>query len=212
MANYFVFIVLWVQLFTSKDLHLPNVAELSNSNFTTNNREKLLAKKGKEALQFCKVKHYNTQFCILINLGIHSGLNRFVVYDLQQQKAIKYFPVSHGCGQHWWGFTNSKENPEFSYQNGSHLSSLGKYRVGQRAASAWGVNIKYFLHGLDANNKNAFARQIVFHSWSLVSDTEIYPSGTPEGWGCPAISNKNFIWLDPKLQASKLPVLMWIYR
>jgi hypothetical protein len=46
----------------------------------------------------------------------------------------------------------------------------------------------------------------------VVSDEEVYPNGTPEGWGCPTISNKSFLKLDPILKASNKPVLMWIYK
>ena len=75
-----------------------------------------------------------------------------------------------------------------------------------------GVKIKYTLYGLDSTNSNAFKRLIILHSWELVPDEEIYPDGTPEGWGCPAISNKNFMIIDSMLKNSPKPVLMWIYK
>jgi hypothetical protein len=40
----------------------------------------------------------------------------------------------------------------------------------------------------------------------VVSDEEIYPAGTPEGWGCPTISNKSFLLIDKILQKSEKPV------
>jgi hypothetical protein len=46
----------------------------------------------------------------------------------------------------------------------------------------------------------------------MVSDSATYPTGTPEGWGCPAISNKNFKLIDPLLQKTNKSVLMWIYE
>ena len=55
-----------------------------------------------------------------------------------------------------------------------------------------GVKIKYVLHGLDSTNSNALKRYIVFHWWEAVSDDEVYPDGTPEGWGCQTISNNSF--------------------
>ena len=100
----------------------------------------------------------------------------------------------------------------FSNIDGSHCSSLGKYKIGNRAWSDWGINVKYVLHGLENTNSNAQARYIVFHSWEKVSDTEIYPDGTPEGWGCPTISNKNMKIVDAMLKKSNKPVLMWIYN
>ena len=105
-----------------------------------------------------------------------------------------------------------KSDPEFSNKDGSHCYSLGKYKLCERAYSDWGINVKYVMHGLESTNNNALARTIVFHSWDQVSDNEIYPEGTPEGWGCPTISDNSFKLIDPLLKKSKQPVLMWIYK
>jgi hypothetical protein len=67
------------------------------------------------------------------------------------------------------------------------------------------------LHGLESSNSNALKRVVVFHSWEVIPDDEPYPSGTPEGWGCPAISDKDFLKIDAWLQ-NKKKVLMWIYN
>jgi hypothetical protein len=72
------------------------------------------------------------------------------------------------------------------------------------------VNVKYLLHGQDATNNNATKRAIVFHSWEKITDEEIYPKGTIEGWGCPAISNRAMIQMDKLIQHSNKKVLMWI--
>lgn len=168
--------------------------------------------KAKEALQFCKTKKYNENFCILIDMSIHSGLNRFFIYDFKKKEVTHKMLVGHGCGENPWSFDFSKDNPSFSNIDGSHCSSLGKYKIGNRAWSDWGINVKYVLHGLENTYSNAQARYIVFHSWEKVSDTEIYPDGTPEGWGCPTISNKNMKIVDAMLKKSNKPVLMWIYN
>jgi hypothetical protein len=119
--------------------------------------------------------------------------------------------VGHGCGDNPWNNDFSKENPKFSNTDESHCSSLGKYKIGERTYSNWGVHVKYVLHGLELTNSNAFKRFIVFHSWEVISDEEVYPDGTPEGWGCPTISDKSFKIIDPMLKLSAKPVLMWIY-
>lgn len=90
-------------------------------------------------------------------------------------------------------------------------TSLGKFRIGERGYSNWGVNVKYLLYGLEASNKNAMRRAIVFHSWDAIPEEDVYPRGSPEGWGCPAISNNSFRNIDPMLKNSSRPVLMWIY-
>lgn len=173
---------------------------------------KLARLKAKEAFDFCKSEDINTDFCILIDMSLHSGVKRFFLWDYKKDTISYGCLVSHGCGDNPWSNDLSKENPKFSNQPGSHCSSLGKYIIGERGYSDWGVHIKYVLYGLEASNNNALSRIIVFHSWEAVADKEIYPKGTPEGWGCPAISNNSFTIIDPILTASELPVLMWIYN
>lgn len=169
-------------------------------------------KKAEEALEFCKNKKMNTDFCILIDMSLHSGVNRFVVWDFQQNKITKRYLVGHGCGTNSWSRDESKENPEFSNEDGSHLSSLGKYKLSERGHSDWGINVKYLMQGLEETNNNALKRFIVFHSWDLMSDGEVFPDGSPEGWGCPTISNNAMRKIDPMIQRSQKPVLMWIYQ
>jgi hypothetical protein len=168
--------------------------------------------KAKEALAYCKSKNFNTDFCILIDMSLHSGVNRFLVWDFKGDSIMHRFLVGHGCGDSPWSSDQSKENPVFSNEDNSHCSSLGKYKIGERGYSNWGVNLKYVLHGLESSNSNALKRVIVFHSWEMISDEEVYPAGTPEGWGCPAVSNNSFRIVDPLLRASTKPVLMWIYK
>jgi len=185
-----------------------------NAEFIAKEKEDLFPRtkaKADEALAYCKTNKFNTDFCILIDLRIHSGLKRFFVWDFNKDTIIDSFLVSHGCGSNPWATDYTKENPVFSNEDGSHCSSLGKYKIGQRAYSNWGVNIKYVLHGLEKTNNNALARYIVFHSWEATPTEEIYPEGTPEGWGCPTLSNEKFQLLDPILQGVKSPVLMWLY-
>lgn len=168
--------------------------------------------KAKEALKFCKKNNYNQDYCILIDMSVHSGLNRFFLYDFKKDTISMKMLVGHGCGNYPWSQDWSRAKPGFSNVDGSHKSSLGKYKIGQRAWSDWGINVKYVLHGLEKTNSNAQNRYIVFHSWEKVPEKEVYPDGTPEGWGCPTISNENMKIIDPMLKVSKKPVLMWIYN
>jgi hypothetical protein len=168
--------------------------------------------KANEALAFCNKKEFNTDFCILIDMSLHSGIKRFFVWDFQKDTIVESFLVGHGCGDNPWSYDFSKDKPTFSNKDGSHCSSLGKYKLGERGYSNWGIHVKYLMHGLETTNSNALARTIVFHSWEDVTDEEVYPSGTVEGWGCPTISNNSMQLIDPKLKASEKPVLMWIYN
>jgi hypothetical protein len=72
--------------------------------------------------------------------------------------------------------------------------------------------VNYKLHGLESSNSNAYDRLIVLHSWNDVPDSETYPNGTPEGWGCPAISNNLMKQVDSLLKLQSKPVLLWIFQ
>lgn len=170
-----------------------------------------LKKKASEALVFVKENKMNDKKFILIDMNRHSGLKRFYVWNVEKDTIEKSYMVSHGCCDKPWGSDRTKKNPTFSNVPESHCSSLGKYKLGERGFSNWGVNTKYFMHGLDSTNSNAYSRVIVFHSWEEVPDNEIYPNGTPEGWGCPAISNEAFKEIDSWLKKSEKSTLMWIY-
>ncbi|MGX7666738.1 murein L,D-transpeptidase catalytic domain-containing protein [Flavobacterium pedocola] len=171
-----------------------------------------LKRKSEEAKKFCEAKKLNTDFYFLIDLKKHSGLKRFYVWDFKKDTITNAFMVSHGCGNNPWGRDYSKENPEISNTNGSHASSVGKYVIGKRGYSNWGINVNYLLHGKDLTNSNAQQRQIVLHSWEEVTDEEIYPAGTAEGWGCPAVSNASMKVIDEMLKMSNKNVLMWVIK
>jgi hypothetical protein len=168
--------------------------------------------KADEAYKYCEQAGLSTDFCILIDMSIHSGKYRMFVYDFERDSVIIEGLCSHGCGDSNWGSDATKTKPKFSNVSESHCSSLGKYRIGNRGYSNWGINVNYKLHGLEKTNSNAYKRLIVFHSWNMVPDKELYPKGTPEGWGCPAISDDNMKAIDKLLKRIKTPVLMWIYE
>lgn len=165
----------------------------------------------KEAQQYCKTKNLNQNKFILIDLGLHSGYKRFFVYDFKKKAISKSYMVSHGCGDNQWGRTSSKEKPQISNEFDSHCSSLGKYVILDRGVSQWGIKVNYILQGKDKTNSNARSRAIVLHSWDAIPDNEVYPEGTPEGWGCPAVSNESMKEIDELLKTNK-KVLMWIIK
>lgn len=82
-----------------------------------------------------------------------------------------------------WGETRSKQKAILSNVDGSHCSSNGKYIIGERGYSNWGINVNYKMHGLEKTNSNTFRRQIVLHSWEKVADKEIYPKRYSRGLG-----------------------------
>lgn len=172
-------------------------------------RRTILLQKADSAFLFCKKNKMDTTFCLLADMKMHSGKIRFFLFDFQTKSILDSGMVSHGCGANPWGKTSSKYNSSFSNKDGSHCTSLGKFKIGQRNYSQWGIHVNYFLYGLEVTNNNAYKRTIVLHSWDDVPEGEVYPDGTPEGWGCPAINNSLMERIDQKLQLAKSAVLLW---
>lgn len=173
--------------------------------------QKRLEQKATEAIAFCEKNNYNTDFCILIDMKIHSGRNRMFVWNFKTKSIDKKALCAHGCGK--GDNLSTGATPVFSNTEGSLCSSLGKYKLGIRSYSQWGINVHYKMYGLEKTNSNAYKRIIVFHSHTPMPDKEIYPQHLPMGWsfGCPVTSNKMMTYMDKKLQNSKKPTLMWIY-
>lgn len=160
-----------------------------------------------EALTFAKKNKLDTTICIMIDMSLPSGKNRLFVYDFQQKKTIISGLYAHGVGG---GSTATK--PLFSNKVGSNCTSLGKYKVKNRAYSNWGINIHYKMYGLEETNNNAFKRIVVLHSYTPVPNHEIYPR-TLFGIsaGCPVISDDKMSQIDKLLIKKKKAVLLWIY-
>lgn len=163
-----------------------------------------------EALAFCQSKNFNQDYYFLIDLSIHSGKNRFFVYDFKANKVTDSKLVTHGSCDVLETNADKWEKAKFSNTTDSHCSMKGKFSIGSRDYSKWGINVKYWLNGLENSNSNAVKRVVVLHSWSAVSDNEIYPKYSPLSWGCPAVSDEFMTQLDAKLKQSKKPVLLWI--
>lgn len=173
--------------------------------------EKELKTKATEALNFCKENNFNTDFCILIDMSIHSGKNRMFIYDFKKEVVERSSLCAHGSGKGNKKSTGDK--PLFGNEEGSLLTSLGKFKIGARAYSQWGINVHYKLHGLEKTNDNAFQRIVVLHSYTPVASKEIYPNHLPMGYshGCPVTDDNTMTYLDEKLKNTKKPVLLWIY-
>lgn len=169
----------------------------------------LYLSKIEEAKQFCNKNKMNTEFCFLVDFSKHSGKNRFYVYSFKEKRILYSGLVCHGIGKN-----STPQKPIYSNEIGSNCSSLGKYKIGKRAYSNWGINIHYKMHGLEKTNSNAFKRNVVLHSYDYVSETEIYPSHLTMGWslGCPVVSNNLMKNIDTLLKKTKKPTLIWIFE
>jgi hypothetical protein len=166
----------------------------------------------KKAFEYCKKNNLNESYYFLVDLSVHSGKKRFYVCDFLKEKITDRYMVSHGCGSIFWSRDFSKENAEISNEVDSHCSSIGKYIIGKKGVSNWGIKVNYQLSGMDKTNSNASKRAIVLHSWNAINENEVYPDGVPEGWGCPAVSNNSLKEIIKKIDASPKRILLWIIK
>lgn len=166
---------------------------------------------GDEAYNFIRNNGYYEGFCVLIDMSIPAGKDRFFLYDPVNKRILDQGLTTHGtCNGP--GKPAHEADSKYSNYPDSHCSSLGKYRIGNRDYSSWGINVKYWLHGLESSNNNAVRRVVVLHSWDAVPDFEMHPLSPPRSWGCPAVSNDFMRRLDERLQQVSQPVLLWIFE
>jgi hypothetical protein len=163
-----------------------------------------------EAYTFCQSNEMNTDFYYLVDFRVHSGKDRFFVFDFNSETYMQKGLVTHGACDVFEPNPTKYEKAKFSNRNNSHCSSKGKYKIGSRDFSSWGIHVKYWLHGLEPANSNAKDRVVVLHSWSAVEDNETFPVFSPLSWGCPAVSDNFMTQLDKQLKATKKPTLLWI--
>jgi len=147
---------------------------------------------------------YSTKLAFFVDMRLPSGKNRFFVYDLDADTVRMAGLVAHGSGGHTFSLT-----PNFSNVNGSNCSALGRYRVGGAYAGRFGR--AYTLHGLDSTNDNALARHIVLHSFSCVPEGETDPYPICNSQGCPMVAPVFMQRLQPLIDGSKKPLLLWIF-
>ena len=163
-----------------------------------------------EAYIYAIKNSLNTNYFILIDMKIHSGLNRFFLWDFDTNQIVYSTLATHGSCDIYEP-NEDYGTPKFSNKNNSHCSSLGKYKIGAKGSSVFGMGIKYELQGLENTNSNAGLRSIVLHSWEIVPEEEIYPNHIPLSWGCPAVSNNAMIYLNEFIQKqSNKKILLWI--
>ncbi|WP_291924382.1 murein L,D-transpeptidase catalytic domain-containing protein [Chitinophaga sp.] len=164
----------------------------------------VLRRKADQLKQYAAAHGYNTHYAFLADFKVFSGGRRFVCYDLQQHKIISTGLVSHGQGP-----DVRAEKVVFSNVEGSHCSSLGKYRIGGKYSGRFGT--AYKLYGLDSSNSNAFNRFVVLHSYPSVPSVAQL-EGIVRSDGCPMLNPAYFATLEPYIDQASHPILLWIYR
>ena len=168
-----------------------------------------LQAKADTAKRYCRDKNFDTNYCMLVDMSVHSGKNRFFVWDFTKDTIAYSSLCCHGYGK-----GSSESEPVFSNTPNSYCTSLGKYKTGARSYSNWGINIHYKLHGLEKTNNKAFDRIFVLHSYGYVPRNEICPDDLPLGYsqGCPVIDSGVMTIMDNMLKKTKKPMLLWIYN
>ena len=164
-----------------------------------------------QAKSFAVKSGLDTTICFLADMSVHMGKKRLVVYDFQKDSILREMIVTHGSAGSKGLKSSGPDEPVFSNIPGSYASSLGKYKIGKRSYSNWGINIHYKLHGLESTNNNAFKRIIVLHSYINVDKEEVFPDYPPYSLGCPMVSNEDMRYLDDLLKKKK-DVLLWMYN
>lgn len=158
-------------------------------------------RKALTALEFCKKNNLNTDYCIFVDFSKHPGKKRYVIYNLKEKK-IEYSSV---CA-------NGLNRNEFSNKEGSHLSSLGKYKV-TSIVSKMGIGEEgIIIEGLESSNNNARKREILIHSHkSVYYNPGTYPFNffyKNLSWGCFVIDKIAF----NKTKEFSKPLLLWAYN
>lgn len=205
---FFVTIFAFLCFYSCNKNELKAQVKESDKQEIRENFEEKLQQKADSALVYIKENKLNPNYAILVDMSIHSGKYRFFVWDFKNKETVHSSLCAHGYGK-----GSTQDVPVFSNQEGSYCSSLGKYKLGIRSHSKWGINIHYKLHGLEKTNSNAYKRIVVLHSFDPVSSEEIYPNHLPLGWsqGCPVVDNETMRYLD-KLLSKEKDVLFWIYK
>ena len=156
-----------------------------------------------DAKNFVAKNKFNEEVCFIINMKLHSGKNRFFVYDLKKDSVQMAGLVAHGnCYQYWL------EGRKYNNEIGDGCTSLGKYKVGNPYNGKFGR--AYKLHGLDKTNNNAFARFVVLHSYECVPETET-DEDICQSNGCPMVSPGFLKNLQQIIDKSGKPILLYIY-
>ncbi|MCL9805514.1 murein L,D-transpeptidase catalytic domain family protein [Flavobacterium amniphilum] len=151
-----------------------------------------------------KNKEYNDQVTFLVDMKIHSGRNRFFIYDLQSDKVTDKGLVAHGSGSE----TNTVGKLKFSNVNNSLCTALGKYSIGYSYNGKFGK--AYKMYGLDKTNDNAYLRNIVLHKYKDVPYEEQIDE-ICNSYGCPMVNETFYKRIEKIIDNSDKKILLYIY-
>ena len=202
----FVLTPIFVILFSSFNNGLEITENRANEVvITTSPTEQRLLDRVKTIKQFIGTNSkYNNELAFFIDMRVMSGKNRFIVYDLKNNKILDQGLVAHGIGSE----TDNKPELKFSNNGSSFCTSLGKYSIGKNYIGKYGK--AYKLYGLDASNSNAFARSIVLHKYDKVPYEE-QERAIVHSLGCPMVNELYYDRIEKIIDNSKRNIIMDIY-
>ena len=182
-----------------------SVEKLHRSSSLTSLTEQRLLDRVKTIKQFISTNSkYNNELAFFIDMRIMSGKNRFIVYDLKNDKIVDQGLVAHGIGSE----TQNNEKLKFSNVNSSFCTALGKYYIGKDYLGKFGK--AYKLYGLDPTNSNAFARSIVLHKYDKVPYEE-QDRAICHSLGCPMVNEIYYGRIEKLIDTSKRNIILDIY-
>jgi hypothetical protein len=171
----------------------------------TNVTEQRLLERVKIIKQFINANSkYNKELAFFIDMRVMSGKNRFIVYDLKNDKIMDQGLVAHGIGSE----NGTAGELKFSNVNNSFCTSLGKYYIGQNYVGKFGK--AYKLYGLDPTNNNAFARSIVLHKYDKVPYEE-QDKAICHSLGCPMVNEIYYDRIQKLIDNSNKNIVLDIY-
>lgn len=174
-----------------------------NSKILENDTNRII-NKAKEIKAFLKNNpKYNKDVFFLLDMRIPSNKYRFFVYDTKKNKITDSGLVAHGSGS-----ATATGELQFSNTDGSLMTSLGKYYIGDSYNGTFGK--AYRMYGLDATNSNAYVRNIVLHSHKRMPYNEQI-SPIILSWGCPMLNEKFYLRIQEILDQSDKNILLYIY-
>ena len=194
-----IFSVLGIALLSN--FYLRNTS--SKNEISKNVVDKTLNKAEEVKLFLKKNPNYNKDVFFLLDMRIPSNKYRFFVYDAKKNQITDSGLVAHGSGSE----TGTGEL-KFSNTDGSLMTSLGKYYIGNSYNGTFGK--AYKMYGLDKTNSNAFLRNIVLHSYHKMPYEE-QNSPIVLSWGCPMVHEKFYLRIQDILDKSDKNILMYIY-
>lgn len=203
MTNWLISIFITCISFNHK-IQLNNVVQKTNTlNIPLKNISTKLQANATLAKTFTQQKNYNSNICFFIDMSIASNQKRFFVYDLVNDSIITKGLVAHGSCNNIY-----LRNAQFSNTPESGCTAYGKYKIGNSYKGKFGKAFK--LHGLDSSNSKSYERNIVLHAYSCMPDEET-DYLVCNSLGCPMVSYKFLNTISVYINASKKPILLWIY-